>query len=157
MQVPSTSLENQHLNSKLSCPKQFLIKTEKWFTVHETIAKRLCLEQGCEMSAAKNWLQEVGKFLYVCHESNIRLTPSEKVDQAWHVFILFTHDYREFCHHFFNRFIDHFPGGEADENRNQYTLCLESLVKYFGYADKAYWPRGISIPLENISCGPCSN
>jgi hypothetical protein len=137
--------------------KQFLVDLDKWISEHSAISARLCIEQKCTHQIAINWLKEVGKFLFICDKSNVRLTPSEKVDQGWHVLILFTQDYREFCQLFFGRFIDHYPGGEANQNKAQYERCLDALVQHFEYADKAFWPRGISISSTHISCGSCSN
>lgn len=37
------------------------------------------------------------------------------IDEMWHIFILFTKEYREFCDTYFGYFIDHFPAVK-DEN-----------------------------------------
>lgn len=52
---------------------------------------------------------EMLKFLYVASISQRLVAPSIGVDETWHVFILFTKDYREFCHTYLNRFIEHIP------------------------------------------------
>ncbi|GBG14501.1 uncharacterized protein NMK_2100 [Novimethylophilus kurashikiensis] len=35
--------------------------------------------------------------------------PSALIDDAWHAFIVCTHDYEKFCKHFYGRLIHHFP------------------------------------------------
>jgi hypothetical protein len=157
MSVTLSSTDLSDINGTSLDSKRYLIAVDQWLSEHSAIADRLCLEQNCKPDVAIAWLKEVAKFLFSCHQSDSRLTPSEKVDQAWHVFILFTYDYREFCRLFFGRFIDHYPGGETEQNTTQYELCLDSLIQNFGYADKAYWPRGISLQSEHILCGACSS
>jgi hypothetical protein len=54
---------------------------------------------------------ELKKFLIVCFENDGqgRITPSRKLDEVWHDFILFTKDYQEFCIKYFGKMIHHKP------------------------------------------------
>lgn len=44
--------------------------------------------------------------------------PSKMIDVAWHEFILFTREYREFCDMAFDRFFDHTPNSRFSKNQN---------------------------------------
>jgi hypothetical protein len=41
--------------------------------------------------------------------------PSKAVDDAWHEFILMTHDYSQFCRRAFGRYLHHVPDGQMHE------------------------------------------
>ena len=41
--------------------------------------------------------------------------PSKAVDDAWHEFIVMTHDYAEFCRKAFGRYLHHTPAAQMDE------------------------------------------
>ena len=62
------------------------------------------------------------------------ITPSLKMlDEAWHVFILFTRDYSDFCAHHFGRYIHHQPtiGDESlEDSRTLSTAPFRSLLEY---------------------------
>ncbi len=46
---------------------------------------------------------ELKKNLYLYSISNLPLAPSKTVDKMWHIFILFSKDYRVFCNKYFNK------------------------------------------------------
>lgn len=50
-------------------------------------------------------------YFQICHQAGRRMVsmPSQVVDDAWHEFILFTRNYRQFCQRAFGRFLHHTP------------------------------------------------
>src|SRR5690242_15526602 len=48
-------------------------------------------------------------FLEACATATEPIGPSELVDIGWHTFILYTHEYAEFCDQIAGRFIHHVP------------------------------------------------
>lgn len=63
--------------------------------------------------------QGLRDFFLLCHMAQNRMVsmPSKVVDTAWHEFILFTSDYRTFCHNAFGTFLDHTPAeGMTDQS-----------------------------------------
>lgn len=63
--------------------------------------------------------QGLRDFFLLCHTAQNRMVsmPSKVVDTAWHEFILFTSDYRVFCHDAFGKYLDHTPAeGMTDES-----------------------------------------
>ncbi len=56
------------------------------------------------------------QYFLICHDAgqNVISMPSRVVDDAWHEFILFTHDYHEFCEQAFGRYFHHTPSSALD-------------------------------------------
>lgn len=107
--------------------------------------------------------------------------PSRVVDVAWHEFILFTKDYKEFCQHGIGHFLHHVPAegmksaSELDEGMKKawFLACqLEGidhkapsqLPLLFSIDETLKIPDGCSYSLDNdyataanndISCGGC--
>jgi hypothetical protein len=54
--------------------------------------------------------------------------PSKEVDELWHMFILFTKDYREFCQNYIGQFLDHVP---LEDNKSSKFHNLKNLMATF--------------------------
>lgn len=100
---------------------------EKKMEVNETLAEEL--------------FRDVKKFLLLAAHTDSELAPPLIVDKAWHVFILFTKEYAEFCEHFLGRFIHHVPTEEeGSEWMKKVALETHALAQHtFGNSLSAYW------------------
>ena len=108
----------------------------------------------CSDEEAFHAMREVIRFLHLAASNDSgMLTPSHRVDLAWHEFILCTVAYERFCTTNFGRFIHHTPGGPKEQNQRQYARTIESYTRCFGIPDPSYWPTG----LGNSECGPCES
>jgi hypothetical protein len=124
------------------------------------------LEVG--VSEALELLQETKKFLLVANNNYAEgnnLSPSPRVDEAWHCFILFTPVYQEFCANVLKRGapIPHIPNvgnwkkpatnGGRDIN-NSYRRTVEAIERETGSLNSKYWPEaGAQGNAE--CCTPC--
>lgn len=97
-------------------------------------------------------LTEVIRFMQLVSLSETPLTPSHKVDLAWHEFILFTRAYSGFCQEEFGEYIHHTPGGSRDGNNLQYRQTLSDYNKTFGPLSISYWDNP---NLGTADCGAC--
>jgi len=63
-------------------------------------------------------LDEVKKYIVLSRQMRDRSVPmlSRRIDEVWHQFILFSEEYKQFCHRFFGRFVHHNPGRATDES-----------------------------------------
>ena len=53
------------------------------------------------------------------------------LDEAWHTFILFTHDYLEFCRDYLGQYIHHQPNaGQHAEAHGDLTPMLRQMMEY---------------------------
>lgn len=91
---------------------------------------RLARENNWSPTFAKAVTLEYKKFLFLCVVSNQPVTPSDAVDQAWHLHLTYTHSYwTELCAGIVGRPIQHTPtkGGVVEGNkfRNYYDETLQ--------------------------------
>lgn len=117
------------------------------------LGRKLARSLMCNTADALQALTEVIKFLSLAAENDRgMLTPSRRVDLAWHEFILYTRSYTEFCATHFGRLIHHEPGGEPETNRHQYQRTLELYRARYGMPDEVWWNRS---DVTAAACGSC--
>ncbi|MEM7246809.1 MAG: hypothetical protein AAF533_15765 [Acidobacteriota bacterium] len=109
------------------------------------------LQSQCELEPAEvePALRALMRFLLLVAESDERLTPSLRVDLAWHELILFTRFYHGFCERHFGRFLHHHPGGDEGDNHRRFALTLSRHRERFGTPDPRFWG------CDDADCGPC--
>jgi hypothetical protein len=107
---------------------------------------RLQREQyGWTRPYAERVTREYTRFLILAAISDRQVTPSEAVDQAWHLHIVYTESYHEWCEALLGRYLHHGPtkGGKAEGDRfeGQYEHTLALYERTFGEAPpKDIWP-----------------
>lgn len=82
-----------------------------------TFSRRLARESGWSIEFAQRVVDEYKRFVYLCMVSGHPCTPSEHVDQAWHLHLTYTRSYWErFCGEVLPRPLHHNPtrGGERE-------------------------------------------
>jgi hypothetical protein len=118
----------------------------------ETKIRRTLL---CDSREARRALIEVVRFMsLVADKTGEPLTPSHRVDLAWHELILFTRTYEQLCHASFGKFVHHQPGGTLQVNRSQFLKTLQVYENVFGPPPKEFW--GASDELT-ATCGTCES
>ncbi|MCB4799944.1 glycine-rich domain-containing protein [Neotamlana laminarinivorans] len=98
---------------------------------------RLARDNNWTLSFAQNVILEYKKFIYLCAASNAQITPSDAVDQAWHLHLTYTKSYwKDFCLKTIGKEIHHNPtkGGnqEKDKFSNCYNLTFDVYKTEFG-------------------------
>src|SRR5688572_30623486 len=82
-----------------------------------SFSDRLARENGWSISFSLSAIQEYKKFIFLICISDHPLTPSDQVDQVWHLHLLYTHSYWiDMCKRLLNRDIHHGPtrGGNTE-------------------------------------------
>ena len=104
-------------------------------TARLTFTARLARENGWTIRHACRVVDEYRRFVFLAVTAGHSVTPSEDVDQAWHLHLAYTRDYWEtFCRDVLGGPLHHGPtrGGarEADRYDTQYrqTLAAYSIV-----------------------------
>lgn len=111
-----------------------------------TFTSRLAGENGWTIGFAREVVQEYRRFLYLAATSAEPVTPSDEVDQAWHLHLTYSrHYWGELCEEILKRPLHHGPTeGGADENTrylHQYERTLELYRATFaGDPPAAVWP-----------------
>jgi hypothetical protein len=85
-------------------------------------SRRLMRETGWTHDFGRRAIHEYKAFIYLVCTAGTMLTPSEEVDQVWHLHLIYTRDYWDrFCGDVLKRRIHHGPtaGGPAEEARHR--------------------------------------
>lgn len=107
---------------------------------------RLARENGWSPNFAQRVFSEYRRFLYLAAVAGHVVTPSDHVDQAWHLHLAYTRSYWDtLCRSILNRPLHHDPtrGGESESSRFEscYERTLRSYEVEFGEAPPAdIWP-----------------
>jgi hypothetical protein len=107
---------------------------------------RLARENGWTREFALRVVDEYKRFVFLMVVAGHPVTPSDEVDQAWHLHLVYTRSYwEELCGEVLNRAVHHGPtkGGHAEGERfeDQYLKTLASYQEYFGECPPSdIWP-----------------
>lgn len=112
-----------------------------------TFAGRLANENGWLPKYAEKVVDEYRKFLFLAVAAGHEVTPSDEVDQAWHLHLTYTRSYwDDLCGRTLNHPLHHGPtkGGEQEDAkyRDWYEKTLASYREFFGRtAPVDVWPN----------------
>jgi hypothetical protein len=88
----------------------------------QTFTDRLARENGWSHEFAIRAIIEYKKFIFLICVSNQPLTPSDEVDQVWHLHLLYTHSYwDEFCDNIILKRIHHGPTRGGNNEKQKFT------------------------------------
>ncbi len=102
-----------------------------------TFAARLARENGWSTAFTQRVIEEYRRFLFLCCVSPTGVTPSDPVDQAWHLHLTYTKSYwTDLCRNTLDREIHHNPtkGGasEGQKFNGMYSHSHDLYQHYFG-------------------------
>jgi len=99
-----------------------------------TFSDRVARENGWTKDYTQRVIQEYRKFIYLCCVSDEGVTPSDPVDQVWHLHLTYTKSYWiEFCQDTLGKQIHHNPtkGGKEEAKKfNNYYSRLKDIYRY---------------------------
>lgn len=107
---------------------------------------RLANENGWTQEFARRVVDEYKRFVFLMMVAGHEVTPSDEVDQAWHLHLVYTRSYwDELCSEVLGRPLHHGPtkGGQAEGQRfeDQYLKTLASYERWFGAVPPSdIWP-----------------
>lgn len=108
---------------------------------------RLARENGWTLTFAERAILEYKRFLFLAMTSDQMVTPSEEVDEVWHLHLVYTESYwSRLCGEVLQRPLHHHPtqGGMAEGSkfRECYERTLARYEEAFGEKPpKDYWPH----------------
>lgn len=112
-----------------------------------TFTERLARENGWPLTYALRAVDEYKRFMFLACVAGHPLTPSDQVDQVWHLHLLYTESYwLDFCDGILGRQVHHGPtrGGhhERDKFTDWYEKTKTTYVEFFGEKPPAdIWPE----------------
>lgn len=117
--------------------------------------RRLARENGWGVAYAARVIDEYRRFCFLAVTAEHEVTPSDAVDQAWHLHLTYSRDYWErFCPKVLGRPLHHGPtaGGDTERHRffEQYAQTLKAYEQAFGIAPPDdIWPDGARRLIED--------
>jgi hypothetical protein len=107
---------------------------------------RLARENRWSEMHAERVISEYKRFMFLAMVAGHPVTPSDEVDQVWHLHLLYTRSYwQRFCGEVLGRGLHHDPttGGRDEKNKFEhwYDRTLESYRRFFGAAPQDIWPN----------------
>ena len=109
-------------------------------------SNRLARENGWTLEYTLRTIEEYKKFMFLICVGGHPLTPSDQVDQVWHLHLLYTHSYwKEFCATVLKREVHHGPtkGGKqyVYKFNDWYTKTRQTYTAILGESPPAdIWP-----------------
>ncbi|HAZ44167.1 MAG TPA: TIGR04222 domain-containing membrane protein [Cyanobacteria bacterium UBA11369] len=109
-------------------------------------SKRLARDNGWTIEYARRVIDEYKKFMFLAVLAGHPVTPSDQVDQAWHLHLLYTRSYwEEFCPNILQTPMHHGPtqGGIKERRKfdNWYNKTLASYEQFFQQSPPVdIWP-----------------
>jgi hypothetical protein len=105
---------------------------------------RLARENGWTVEYAIRAIVEYKKFIFLLTISNHPLTPSDQVDQVWHLHLLYTQSYWiDFCENTIHQKIHHGPTKGGETEKNKYTDWYEKTKELYLATFNAETPKDI--------------
>jgi hypothetical protein len=115
-------------------------------TTRLTFTQRLARENRWSLPDAQRVFQEYKKFLYLAVTAGHPVTPSDEVDQAWHLHLTYTQSYwNDLCEGILRQPLHHTPTqGGREESQKYNDLYRKTLIAYertFGHKPpQDIWP-----------------
>jgi len=112
-----------------------------------SFTQRLARENRWSAEHATRVVREYKRFCYLAKTAGHEVTPSDSVDQAWHLHLTYSRDYwHRFCPEVLEADLHHGPtaGGQVERSRyyDQYAATLKSYEAAFGEAPpRDIWPN----------------
>jgi len=111
----------------------------------QNFAKRLARENRWTQNFANAAIEEYKRFCFLAATLPNPVTPSEEIDEVWHLHLLYSRDYWDiWCAKILQTKLHHDPtqGGpaEAAKFRAQYAETLAAYETVFGPPPATFWP-----------------
>jgi hypothetical protein len=97
-----------------------------------TFSDRLARENGWSKGFALRAIAEYKRFMFLVCVTNQPLTPSEEIDQVWHLHLLYTRSYwKEFCGEVLKREVHHGPTRGGPEEKDKFNDWYAKTLLYY--------------------------
>jgi hypothetical protein len=114
-----------------------------------TFAQRLAKENGWSTPFTERAIEEYRRLSFLAVAVGHPVSPSDAVDQVWHLHLLYTRSYwRRFCGEALGRELHHEPSvggaGERAKFDDWYDKTLASYRRFFGEPPRDLWPGALA-------------
>ncbi len=77
--------------------------------INRYVSAKIAKDLQCSDEASVQLLKDVSNLLWMSSKSQEVLVPSHVIDEAWHIFILFSEQYAAFCDKYCGGYVHHRP------------------------------------------------
>ena len=110
-----------------------------------SFTRRLARDHGWALPYSRDAVREYGRFCFLAVATPGPVTPSEEVDEVWHLHLTYSRDYWTiWCPQVLQASLHHDPtkGGPAEQSRfrAQYAATLGAYERFFGPPPAVFWP-----------------
>jgi len=114
-----------------------------------TFTDRLARENGWSLEYALRTVHEYKKFMFLLCIAQHPLTPSDQVDQVWHLHLLYTESYWiDFCQDTIGRQIHHGPTKGGENEQSKFTDWYEKTLELYQITFMEEAPDDIWLPSK---------
>lgn len=112
-----------------------------------SFSQRLAKDNGWSSGYTQRVIEEYKKFIFLAVAAGHPVTPSDQIDQVWHLHLTYTRLYwQEFCPKILQTTLHHEPtrGGSSEQLKfgSWYSKTLESYEQFFGHIPPIdIWPK----------------
>jgi hypothetical protein len=115
------------------------------------VVSRFAKDHGVSIKVARELFDECKRWLWLCahqaehhpkQEPLVLFNEAAPIDAMWHTFLLFTHDYSEFCEKYLGRFVHHVPNTRAiarSLRKARLRETFEYIYDHLGAATLTKW------------------
>ena len=113
--------------------------------VEFSFTDRLVRENGWDYEFALRTIDEYKKFIFLIVCSGHPCTPSDEIDQVWHLHLLYTESYwKDMCLGILNKEVHHGPTkgvSQRNDFKDYYSMTKDSYLTLFKYNPPSdIWP-----------------
>jgi len=118
-----------------------------WPDSQLSFSQRLAKDNGWSSGYTQRAIEEYKKFIFLAVAAGHPVTPSDQIDQVWHLHLTYTRLYwQEFCPKILQTTLHHEPtrGGSSEQLKfgSWYSKTLESYEQFFGHIPPIdIWPK----------------
>ena len=112
-----------------------------------SFSKKLAKENGWSTEYTNRVIEEYKKFTFLAVVADHMVSPSDQVDQVWHLHLTYTKSYwQEFCNNILKMPLHHEPsqGGDVEQSKynDLYNQTIETYKQFFGEIPPSdIWPN----------------
>jgi hypothetical protein len=97
-----------------------------------SFSDRLADENNWKKDFAMRAIEEYRKFIYLCCVAGHQVTPSDEVDQVWHLHLTFTRSYwKDLCEKVLEKELHHNPTKGGKDEEKKFDKCYADTLKSY--------------------------
>lgn len=88
-------------------------------------------EQLIDVNTANKWILEYRKFLVMAYLTDKMISPSEQVDQVWHLHMTYTQHYRAMCRTLIEHDFKHSPSAGGGTEGQKFENIYDDTLSFY--------------------------